>query len=64
MAKTFQAAGAAIVANAANFANMGLASAAEATAVGNFLIAAGGKPGLSVEILRLVNTTELTENRP
>ncbi len=64
MAKTFQAAGAAIVANAANFANMGLASAAEATAVGNFLIVCGRQPGQSVELLRLVNTTELTENRP
>ncbi len=64
MAKSFQAAGAAIVANAANFANMGLASAAEATAVGNFLIASGNKPGLAVEILRLINTVELTENRP
>lgn len=64
MATTFQTAGAAIVANASGYASVGLASAAEATAVGNYLIASGLKPGLSVEILRLVNTTTLTENRP
>ncbi len=63
MAKTFKAAGTAIVANAANFANMGLGSAAEATAVGQFLLAAGLKPGLAVEILRLINNKELTEDR-
>ena len=63
MAKTFQAAGAAIVANAANYANMGLASAAEATAVGNYLIASGNKPGMAIEILRLIDTKDLTENR-
>lgn len=63
MAKTFQAAGAAIVANAANYANMGLASEAEATAVGNYLIASGNKPGMAIEILRLIDTKELTENR-
>lgn len=64
MATTLTAAGAAIAANAANFANMGLASAAEATAVGNFLSAAGLKPGLAVEILRLINNVNLTEDRP
>lgn len=63
MAITLSAAGTAIAANAANFASMGLASEAEATAVGNFLKAAGLKPGLAVEILRLVNTTNLTEDR-
>ncbi len=63
MAKTFAAAGAAIAANTANFANMGLASAAEAAAVANYLIASGNKPGLAIEILRLVDTKELTENR-
>ncbi len=63
MATTRGAAGAAITTNAANFANMGLASAAEATAVGQFLVAAGDKPGLAVEILRLINNSNLTENR-
>jgi hypothetical protein len=63
MAKTLAAAGTAIAANTANFANMGLASAAEASAVAQFLTAAGNKPGLAVEILRLINNTNLTENR-
>lgn len=64
MATTFQAAGAAIVTNKANYASMGLASADEADAVGKYLIASGGKPGLAVQILRLVGTTALTENTP
>jgi hypothetical protein len=63
MAKTLKAAGTAIAANTANFANMGLASAAEAAAVAQFLLAAGLKPGLSSEILRLINNVQLTEDR-
>lgn len=63
MAITLSAAGTAIAANAANYANMGLGSEAEATAVGNFLSAAGLKPGLALEILRLINNTNLTEDR-
>ncbi len=64
MAKTFKAAGAALAANTANFASMGLASAAEVTAIAQFLTACGLKPGLSVEVLRLINNKELTEDRP
>jgi hypothetical protein len=63
MAKTFQQVATALTANSANFANMGLASAAEVLAVAQFLAAAGLKPGLSVEILRLINNVQLTENR-
>ncbi len=63
MAKTFQQASAALAANTGNFASMGLSSAAEVTAIAQFLAAAGLKPGLSVEILRLINNTQLTENR-
>lgn len=64
MAITLAAAGAAIVANKASFASVGLGSAAEAQAVGDFLIVAGRNPGLADVILRLVNDTNLTENRP
>ncbi len=64
MAETYQSAGAAIVANAAAVGVAASLTTAEATAVGNFLIAAGRLPGLANQILRLVNTTELTENRP
>jgi hypothetical protein len=64
MATTFAAAGAALVANAASFASVGLSAAADCTAIGQFLIACGNKPGLSVEILRLINNVNLTENRP
>ncbi len=63
MAKTFAQVGTALAANTANFANMGLASAAEVSAVAQFMTAAGLKPGLAVEILRLINNTNLTENR-
>lgn len=63
MAKTFQEASDALAANTANYASMGLSSAAEVTALAQFLAAAGNKPGLSVEILRLINNTQLTENR-
>lgn len=36
---------------------------AEIQALAAFIAAAGLKPGLSVEILRLINNTQLTENR-
>ncbi len=64
MAKTFQQASTALAANTANFASMGLSSAAEVTALAQFLAACGRTPGLSVEILRLINNVQLTENRP
>jgi hypothetical protein len=64
MAITLAAAGAAIVANKASFASVGLGSAEEAQAVGDFLIVAGRNPGLADVILRLVNDKNLTENRP
>lgn len=64
MAITLAAAGAAIVANKASFASVGLGSAAEAQAVGDFLIAAGKNPGLGVPLLRVCNDKQLTENRP
>lgn len=63
MAKTFQQVATALAANTGNFASMGLASAAEVTAVSQFLAAAGLKPGLAIEILRLINNVQLTENR-
>lgn len=63
MAKTFQQVATALAANTGNFASMGLASALEVTAVSQFLAAAGNKPGLAIEILRLINNTQLTENR-
>ena len=64
MAITLAAAGAALIANKASFASVGLGSAAEAQALGDFLVAAGNKPGLAIEILRLINDKNLTENRP
>lgn len=64
MAITLKAAGEALVTNTANFASVGLGSSAECTAVGNFLIALGNKPGMAIEVLRLINSTALTEDRP
>lgn len=64
MAITLKAAGDALVANAASFASVGLGAAAECTAIGNFLIALGNKPGMAIEVLRLINSTALTEDRP
>jgi len=63
MAITLAAAGAAIVANKASYAAVGLGSAAEAEAVGKFLIALGLKPGMAIEVLRLINDVNLTEDR-
>ena len=64
MAITLGVAGAAIVTNKASYASVGLGSAAEAQALGDFLIALGKKPGMAIEVLRLINDVNLTEDRP
>lgn len=63
MAITLKAAGTALVANKASFASVGLGSAAEAEAIGKFLIALGLQPGMAIEVLRLINDVNLTEDR-
>ncbi len=63
MAKTLKAVGAAITANAAAVGSAASITTAEAQALGAFLSAAGLKPGLAIEILRLINNKELTEDR-
>lgn len=66
MAIPFSSAGSRITAQAAAVATA-MASAtttAEAQAIGAFLTACGQYPNLSVEILRLINNVQLTENRP
>ncbi len=66
MAISFSTASSRLAANAAAVATAmaGGTTAAEVTALSQFLAAAGLKPGLSVEILRLINNVQLTENRP
>lgn len=65
MAITTTVAGSRITANAAAVATaMGDGTTtAEAQALGAFLSAAALKPGLLIEILRLINNTQLTEAR-
>lgn len=63
MAKTLQQASAALAANTANFASMGLSSAAEVSAIAQFLAVAASQPGLAMPALRLVNDKNLTEHR-
>ncbi len=63
MAITLTAAGAALIANKASYASVGLGSAAEAQALGDFLKALALKPGMAIEVLRLINDTNLTEDR-
>ena len=58
-------AGSRITTNAAAVATAmaGGTSTAEAQALGAFLTACALKPGLFIEIVRLINNKELTENR-
>jgi hypothetical protein len=65
MAITVTVAGSRITANAAAVATAmaGGTSTAEAQALGAFLSACALKPGLFIEIVRLINNTQLTEAR-
>jgi len=65
MAISVSTAGSRITTNAAAVATAmgGATTTAEAQALGAFLTAAGDKPGLFIEIVRLINNKELTEKR-
>jgi hypothetical protein len=65
MAFSVSTAGSRITAQAAAVATAMAATTttAEAQAIGAFLTACGDKPGLFIEIVRLINNKELTEKR-
>lgn len=58
-ATTLATAGAAIVANAATVASAASLTTDNATAIGNLLIVLGRRQDLALEVLKILNSTEL-----
>ena len=63
MPKTLKATSTAIAANKANFANMGLASSAEADQVAKILAIIAARPTLAQQILSLIGEKNITEDK-